>query len=195
MNLLSLFILLCTTKKKGMFLVKCLKCWILPIVKTYYKEKECVCVTKEENVDCIEVIDFDSVKLFKSKKYLYFPGTKISIFFPLLSSCALFQLNSIRIQAEFFCFGWHKHLALLFCTFSFPFFFFPFNLPFPASNTMSSLPSLIQIIHIWNTLIGVILFGLLIGTSSKIKVFITNGALIAGYGGFFLFFLKKSEFY
>lgn len=63
-----------------------------------------MCVTKEENVDCIEVIDYDSVKLFKSKKHLYFPGTKIIIFFPLLSSCALFQLSSIKIQAEFFCF-------------------------------------------------------------------------------------------
>ncbi|CAO3667918.1 unnamed protein product [Rhizopus stolonifer] len=43
---------------------------------------------------------------------------------------------------------------------------------------------LIQIIHIWNTLVGTILFGLLIGVSSKIKTFITNGGEAAGYGNF-----------
>ncbi|KAI9252127.1 hypothetical protein BY458DRAFT_523137 [Sporodiniella umbellata] len=44
--------------------------------------------------------------------------------------------------------------------------------------------SLIQIIHIWNTLVGVILFGLLVGVSSKIKTFVINGGEAAGYGNF-----------
>ncbi|KAI8343799.1 hypothetical protein EDC96DRAFT_329974 [Choanephora cucurbitarum] len=43
---------------------------------------------------------------------------------------------------------------------------------------------LIQVLHIWNSLIGVILFSLLIGTAKNIKVFITGGAEIAGFGNF-----------
>lgn len=53
--------------------------------------------------------------------------------------------------------------------------------------------SLIQIIHIWNTLVGTILFGLLIGVSSKIKTFITNGGEAAGYGESLLYIQLKKK--
>ncbi|CEG66522.1 hypothetical protein RMATCC62417_03085 [Rhizopus microsporus] len=49
---------------------------------------------------------------------------------------------------------------------------------------MRSLPSLIQVIHIWNSLIGVILFALLLAVTSKVKYFVSSGAEIAGYGNF-----------
>ncbi|KAI7888018.1 uncharacterized protein EV154DRAFT_566819 [Mucor mucedo] len=41
---------------------------------------------------------------------------------------------------------------------------------------------LIQWIHIWNTMIGVVVFGTLIGVSKNIKVFIDSGSKLAGFG-------------
>lgn len=41
---------------------------------------------------------------------------------------------------------------------------------------------LIQWIHIWNTMIGVVVFGTLIGVSKNIKLFIDNGSKLAGFG-------------
>ncbi|KAI8980255.1 hypothetical protein BDB01DRAFT_851861 [Pilobolus umbonatus] len=46
---------------------------------------------------------------------------------------------------------------------------------------------LIQIVHIWNTLIGIILFALLVSVSNHIALFITEGAVLAGYGNFTTF--------
>ncbi|KAI9473995.1 MAG: hypothetical protein EXX96DRAFT_610842 [Benjaminiella poitrasii] len=46
---------------------------------------------------------------------------------------------------------------------------------------------LIQLLHIWNAIIGAILLGLLSGVSSFIKWFINNGSAIAGFGSFTTF--------
>lgn len=41
---------------------------------------------------------------------------------------------------------------------------------------------LIQLVHIFNTVVGVILFGLLVGVSTNIRTFINEGSVIAGFG-------------
>lgn len=41
---------------------------------------------------------------------------------------------------------------------------------------------LIQLVHIFNAVIGVILFGLLVGVSSNIRTFINEGSVLAGFG-------------
>ncbi|KAI7907930.1 uncharacterized protein BX663DRAFT_547579 [Cokeromyces recurvatus] len=46
---------------------------------------------------------------------------------------------------------------------------------------------LIQILHLWNAVIALIIFGLLVGVSSFIKWFINLGSSIAGFGGFTTF--------
>ncbi|KAI8643017.1 hypothetical protein BD408DRAFT_442901 [Parasitella parasitica] len=46
---------------------------------------------------------------------------------------------------------------------------------------------LIQVIHVWNALVGLILFGLLVGVSDQIRYFINNGSVLAGFGSFTTF--------
>ncbi|CAO3614566.1 unnamed protein product [Mucor hiemalis] len=46
---------------------------------------------------------------------------------------------------------------------------------------------LIQWLHLSNAVIGVIVFGLLVGISSNIKTFINNGSVLAGFGSFTTF--------
>ncbi|KAI8979404.1 hypothetical protein BDF20DRAFT_869314 [Mycotypha africana] len=45
----------------------------------------------------------------------------------------------------------------------------------------------IQLLHIWNATIGLVLFGLLVGVSTAIRSFIDNGASAAGFGSFATF--------
>ncbi|KAI8145858.1 hypothetical protein BJV82DRAFT_602495 [Fennellomyces sp. T-0311] len=42
----------------------------------------------------------------------------------------------------------------------------------------------IQLIHIWNATMGIILFGLLVGVATTIRSFISNGSELAGFGNY-----------
>ncbi|KAI9474875.1 hypothetical protein BDB00DRAFT_793396 [Zychaea mexicana] len=45
----------------------------------------------------------------------------------------------------------------------------------------------IQLVHLWNVVMGIILFGLNIGVAVKIRSFISNGSEMAGFGNYNVF--------
>lgn len=67
-----------------------------------------------------------------------------------------------------------------------PFLFFSFIFFSNKIDYKMKSLHLIQWIHIWNSIIGLVLFGTLIGVSSNIKTFIDNGSKLAGFGKIFL---------
>ncbi|KAI7857919.1 hypothetical protein BDC45DRAFT_565817 [Circinella umbellata] len=53
----------------------------------------------------------------------------------------------------------------------------------------------IQLIHMFNSVMGIILFGLLIGVATSIRSFVSNGAQLAGFGNYNVFAYPASYVY